>query len=139
ITQISTPIAVDLAAVTEPVSGIVLLFIAAFAPYMVYRFISFLGFDLYHAMGSEQEAKSAVNRPVPVPGKAHGDGVKKILDGGGSGGSAAGATGAKSASSGVGGGAATSTASGSGGAAAGGAGAGAAAAGPAAAVVIGAE
>jgi len=139
ITQISTPIAVDLAAVTEPVSGIVLLFIAAFAPYMVYRFISFLGFDLYHAMGSEQEAKSAVNRPVPVPTKAQGDGVKKILDGGGSGGSAAGATGAKSAASGAGGGAAASTAGGSGGAAAGGAGAGAAAAGPAAAVVIGAE
>lgn len=139
ITQISTPIAVDLAAVTEPVSGIVLLFIAAFAPYMVYRFISFIGFDLYHAMGSEQEAKSAVNRPVPVPAKAQGDGVKKILDGGGSGGSAAGASGAKSAASGAGGGAAASTAGGSGGAAAGGAGAGAAAAGPAAAVVIGAE
>lgn len=136
ITQISTPMAVDLAAVTEPVTGIVLLFIAAFAPYMVYRFISFLGFDLYHAMGSEQEAKSAVNRPVPVPAKAQGDGVKKILDGGGNGGSAAGASGAKSAASG---GAATSTAGGSGGAAAGGAGAGGAAAGPAAAVVIGAE
>ncbi|WP_217132851.1 conjugal transfer protein TrbL [Leucobacter chinensis] len=139
ITQISTPIAVDLAAVTEPVSGIVLLFIAAFAPYMVYRFISFLGFDLYHAMGSEQEAKSAVNRPVPVPAKAESDGVKKVLDGGGSGGSTAGATGAKSAASGAGGGAAASTAGGSGGAAAGGAGAGAAAAGPAAAIVIGAE
>lgn len=139
ITQISTPIAVDLAAVTEPVSGIVLLFIAAFAPYMVYRFISFLGFDLYHAMGSEQEAKSAVNRPVPVPAKAQSDGVKKVLDGGGSGGSTAGATGAKSAASGAGGGAAASTAGGSGGAAAGGAGAGAAAAGPAAAIVIGAE
>ena len=139
ITQISTPIAVDLAAVTEPVSGIVLLFIAAFAPYMVYRFISFLGFDLYHAMGSEQEAKSAVNRPVPVPAKAQGDGVKKVLDGGGSGGSTASAAGAKSATAGAGGGASASTAAGSGGAAAGGAGAGAAAAGPAAAVVIGAE
>lgn len=139
ITQISTPIAVDLAAVTEPVSGIVLLFIAAFAPYMVYRFISFLGFDLYHAMGSEQEAKSAVNRPVPVPAKAQGDGVKKVLDGGGSGGSAASAAGTKSATAGAGGGAAASTAGASGGAAAGGAGAGAAAAGPAAAVVIGAE
>lgn len=139
ITQISTPIAVDLAAVTEPVSGIVLLFIAAFAPYMVYRFISFLGFDLYHAMGSEQEAKSAVNRPVPVPAKAQGEGVKKVLDGGGSGGSTASAAGAKSATAGAGGGASASTAAGSGGAAAGGAGAGAAAAGPAAAVVIGAE
>lgn len=140
ITQISTPIAVDLAAVTEPVSGIVLLFIAAFAPYMVYRFISFLGFDLYHAMGSEQEAKSAVNRPVPMPAKAQGDGVKKVLDGGGdNGGSATSAAGAKSATAGAGGGAAASTAGGSGGAAAGGAGAGAAAAGPAAAVIIGAE
>lgn len=140
ITQISTPIAVDLAAVTEPVSGIVLLFVAAFAPYMVYRFISFLGFDLYHAMGSEQEAKSAVNRPVPVPAKAQGDGVKKVLDGGGgNSGSGASAAGAKSATAGAGGGAAASTAGGSGGGAAGGAGAGAAAAGPAAAVVIGAE
>ncbi|KUF06940.1 hypothetical protein [Leucobacter sp. G161] len=140
ITQISTPIAVDLAAVTEPVSGIVLLFIAAFAPYMVYRFISFLGFDLYHAMGSEQEAKGAVNRPVPVPAKAQSDGVKKVLDGGGgNGGSGASAAGAKSATAGAGGGAAAGTAGGSGGAAAGGAGAGAAAAGPAAAVVIGAE
>lgn len=132
ITQISTPIAVDLAAVTEPVSGIVLLFIAAFAPYMVYRFISFLGFDLYHAMGSEQEAKSAVNRPVPVPAKAQGDGVKKVLDGGGSGGgSAASAAGTKSATAGAGGGAAAGTSGASGGAAA--------AAGPAAAVVIGAK
>lgn len=139
ITQISTPIAVDLAAVTEPVSGIVLLFIAAFAPYMVYRFISFLGFDLYHAMGSEQEAKSAVNRPVPVPAKGQGDGVKKVLDGGGSGGSTASAAGAKSATAGAGSGASAGTAAGLGGAAAGGAGAGAAAAGPAAAVVIGAE
>ncbi|MCT3000943.1 conjugal transfer protein TrbL [Propionibacterium freudenreichii] len=83
ITQISTPIEADLAAVTEPISGIVLLFIAAFAPYMVYRFIAFLGFDLYHAMGSEQEAKNALNRPVPVPSKPQADGIKKILDGGG--------------------------------------------------------
>jgi hypothetical protein len=49
---------------------------------MVYRFISFLGFDLYHAMGTEQEAKNALNQPVPVPSKPKSDGVKKILDGG---------------------------------------------------------
>lgn len=144
ITQISTPIAVDLAAVTEPISGIVLLFIAAFAPYMVYRFISFLGFDLYHAMGSEQEAKNAVNRPIPVPAKAQGDGVKKVLDGGGAG------NGGSSGSAPAAGGAtgkpvvAGSTGGASGSASAGGAGAGTgagagAAAGPAAAVVIGAE
>ncbi|WP_087132755.1 conjugal transfer protein TrbL [Microbacterium esteraromaticum] len=148
ITQISTPIAVDLAAVTEPINGIVLLFIAAFAPYMVYRFISFLGFDQYHAMGSEQDAKNAVNRPVPVPTQPQSDGVKKVLDGGGSGrgdpsggaGSIPTAGGGSRAAARAGGAAkAGSTVGGSGGAAAGGAGAGAAVAGPAAAVVIAAE
>lgn len=150
ITQISTPIAVDLAAVTEPISGIVLLFIAAFAPYMVYRFISFLGFDQYHAMGSEQDAKNAVNRPVPVPTQPQSDGVKKVLESGGSGrggpsggaGSIPTAGGGSRAAAGTGGaGTAGSTVGGSGGGAAGGAGAGAGAAvsGPAAAVVIAAE
>lgn len=140
ITQVSTPIEADLPSVTEPISGIVLLFIAAFAPYMVYRFISFLGFDLYHAMGSEQEAKSAVNRPVPVPSKPQSDGVKKVLDGCSSGGATPNATpaatGAPSASGG-----ATSSGSAAGAGAGPGAGASgaAAAAGPAAAVVIGAE
>ena len=62
ITQIATPIEADIAAVTEPITGIVLMGIAAFAPYMVYRFVSFIGFDLYQQMGTEQEAKSALNR-----------------------------------------------------------------------------
>lgn len=142
ITQVSTPIEADLSAVTEPISGIVLLFIAAFAPYMVYRFISFLGFDLYHAMGSEQEAKSAVNRPVPVPSKPQSDGVKKVLDGGSGGGgtskAAPGATASPSASASTG---ATSggSAAGAGAGASAGAGGAAAAAGPAAAAVIGAK
>ena len=142
ITQVSTPIEADLSSVTEPISGIVLLFIAAFAPYMVYRFISFLGFDLYHAMGSEQEAKSAVNRPVPVPSKPQSDGVKKVLDGGSGGGAkpnaTPAATGAPSTSASTG---ATSSGSAAGAGAGSGAGASgaAAAAGPAAAVVIGAE
>lgn len=145
ITQIATPITADLSAVTEPISGIVLLFIAAFAPYMVYRFISFLGFDVYHAMGSEQEAKNAVNRPVPIPSRPGGDGVKKVLgnDSGSSGGggtstppsSTLGAPGGTASSAGSSGGASGSTAGVSGA----GAGAGAAAAGPAAAVLIGAE
>ena len=133
VTQISTPIGVDLAAVTEPISGIVLLFIAAFAPYMVYRFISFLGFDLYHAMGTEQEAKNAVNRPVPVPSKPQTDGVKKVLDGGGAGSTQATGEG-RDTTAGSGGAVASES-----GSAAGGAGAGATAAGPAAAAVIGAE
>lgn len=136
ITQISTPIALDLTAITEPIVGIVLLFIAAFAPYMVYRFISFLGFDLYHAMGSEQDAKSAVNRPMPVPSKPQSDSVKKVLDGGGSSGelssSGASVTPASAAP-------AAPAASGSSAGVGAGAGAGAAAAGPAAAVIVGAE
>lgn len=81
ITQIATPIELDISAVTEPITGIVLLGIAAFAPYMVYRFVSFIGFDLYHQMGTEQEAKSALNRPVPMPSKPQGGGEpKKVLD-----------------------------------------------------------
>ena len=142
ITQVSTPIEADLSAVTEPISGIVLLFIAAFAPYMVYRFISFLGFDLYHAMGTEQEAKSAVNRPVPVPSKPQSDGVKKVLDGGSGGGgtskAATAATASPSTSASVG---ATSggSAAGAGAGANAGAGGAAAASGPAAAAVIGAK
>lgn len=150
ITQVATPIDADLSAVTEPISGIVLLFIAAFAPYMVYRFIAFLGFDLYHAMGTEQEAKSAINRPVPVPARPQSDGVKKVLDGGSSsggpgasgGGSSAAASASPAPSTG---GAMPVGSSASGGAGAGasaggtGAGAGAAAAGPAAAVIVGAK
>ena len=140
ITQVSTPIEADLSAVTEPISGIVLLFIAAFAPYMVYRFISFLGFDLYHAMGSEQEAKSAVNRPVPVPSKPQSDGVKKVLDGGsGGGGTSKAAPGATASPSASASGGATSGGSAAGAGASAGAGGAAAAAGPAAAAVIGAE
>ena len=142
ITQVSTPIEADLSAVTEPISGIVLLFIAAFAPYMVYRFISFLGFDLYHAMGSEQEAKSAVNRPVPVPSKPQSDGVKKVLDGGSGGGGTSNAAPAATASpsaSASGGATSGGSAAGAGAGASAGAGGAAAAAGPAAAAVIGAK
>ena len=154
ITQIATPIEADIAAVTEPITGIVLMGIAAFAPYMVYRFVSFIGFDLYQQMGTEQEAKNALNRPLPVPSKPQGAGEpKKVLDdpqggdakgGGGSGqGSgggtppprtpppAAGSGGAGTAGAGAGAGASAGSGAG--------AGAGAAAAGPAAAVVVGAQ
>jgi len=80
ITQVSAPIEADLASISDPIAGIVLMFIAAFAPYMTYKFISFVGFDMYHAMSSEQEAKGAMNRPVPTPAKPAGDGPKKVLD-----------------------------------------------------------
>lgn len=79
ITQVATPIDAGLTAVTEPIAGIVLLGIAAFAPYMVYRLLSFVGFDLYNTMGAEQDAKNAMNRPLPIPTRG-GEGPKKILD-----------------------------------------------------------
>lgn len=148
ITQVSAPIEADLASISDPIAGVVLMFIAAFAPYMTYKFLSFVGFDMYHAMSTEQEAKSALNRPVPMPSGPKADGAKKVLDGGGdnpgtggpppapaSGGAAPSPASAPPGGAAAGGGATTSA--GASGATAG-AGA-AAAAGPAAAVVIGAQ
>lgn len=155
ITQVSAPIELDLASISDPIAGVVLMFIAAFAPYMTYKFVTFIGFDMYHSMSAEQEAKSALNRPVPVPSPPKTDGAKKVLDGagdtptggGGSAGpSAGGATPtASSAAPAATGGAAASGSAGAGASGAGagggaaGAGAGAAAAGPAAAVVVRAQ
>ena len=73
ISQISTPIALDIQALTDPLAGIVLLLVAAFAPYVTYKAISFLGTDYYHAMSTESEAKNALNRPVPVPNRIPGN------------------------------------------------------------------
>lgn len=148
VTQVAAPIDGDLASVSDPLAGIVLMAIAGFAPYMTYKFLSFMGFDLYHAMGAEQEAKQALNRPVPTPGKPGGDQPKKVLDGGkdggspGDGGGGGGGGGGPKQSptpakppAGTPTGSSTATAGTSGGATGGTA----AAAGPAAAVVIGAE
>ena len=82
--QLDAPINFDLASISQPIAGVVLMFVAAFARYMAYRFISFMGFDIYHAMGSEQDAKSSMNRPIPMPNKPPTDSAKKVLDGGGS-------------------------------------------------------
>jgi len=155
ITQVSAPIELDLASISDPIAGVVLMFIAAFAPYMTYKFVTFIGFDMYHSMSAEQEAKSALNRPVPVPSAPKADGAKKVLDGagdtpaGGTGGGPVPASGGAPAAGGAapsGGAAAAGGSAGTGGASAGGAGAGAgaagagaAAAGPAAAAVIGAQ
>jgi hypothetical protein len=142
ITQIATPIELDIAAVTEPITGIVLMGIAAFAPYMVYRFVSFVGFDLYQQMGTEQEAKNALNRPVPIPSKPQGGGEpKKVLDdpkGGGEPGGGSGGTPPPRSPTPAPAPAAAGGGSAAGGGAAAGAGAGAAA-GPLAAVVVGAK
>lgn len=93
--QVSAPIDADLKSVSEPIAGVVLMLIAGFAPYMTYKAISFMGFDTYHAMSTEQEAKSALNRPLPIPlSRGAGRGPPKVLNGdaGGAGGTASGAS-----------------------------------------------
>lgn len=148
--QVSAPIEADLASISDPIAGVVLMFIAAFAPYITYKFLSFVGFDMYHAMSSEQEAKSALNRPVPVPSAPQVDTAKKVLDsatdsggpppsGGGSAPPPTSSAAPASAGAGTGGtgAAASSTGAGAGTAGAGAAGAGAAAGPVGAAVVVG--
>ncbi|MGE9809589.1 conjugal transfer protein TrbL [Janibacter sp. G1551] len=150
ITQVSAPIDGDLASISDPIAGVVLMAMAAFAPYLTYKFIAFVGFDMYHAIGSEQDAKQSLNRPMPVPSKPQGAEPQKVLDGAGGGGkpgSSGGGGGAKPAptpkptpapaasSSGAG----ASAGGGSAGAGAGAAGAGAAVAAPVAAAVIAAK
>ncbi len=82
--QVSAPIDTDLTSVSDPIAGVVLMLLAGFAPYMTYKAISFMGFDTYHAMSAEQEAKSALNRPMPVPMSGRpGSEPSKVLDGGG--------------------------------------------------------
>lgn len=79
ITQVSAPITTDLTSVSDPLAGIVLMALAGFSPYMVYRFLSFVGVDLYNQMGAEQDTKSALNRPLPLPTTGSGEGPKNIL------------------------------------------------------------
>lgn len=135
ITQVSAPIDGDLASISDPIAGIVLMAMAAFAPYLTYKFMAFVGFDTYHAIGSEQDAKNALNRPLPMPGSPQGGEPKKVLDGADAGGTGGGGKTPPTSSP------APATAGGSTTAAGGsaGAGAGAAAAGPAAAAVVGAK
>lgn len=80
-------------------TGTVLLLVAGFAPYMTYKLVSFVGFDLYTAMSVEQETKHALNRPVPVVSTAAllgggGRSVPTVLHSGGTAGAAAGPVGA---------------------------------------------
>ena len=67
VNRTDVPIDKGLESVSDPIAGIALLLVAAFAPYLAYKFISFIGFDISHAMGSEQEAKAALAHPMPVP------------------------------------------------------------------------
>ena len=65
--QVSAPIDADLESISQPIAGVVLMLMTGFAPYMTYKAISFMGFDMYHVMSAEQEAKSSLNRPMPIP------------------------------------------------------------------------
>ena len=66
------------------------MLMAAFAPYMSYKAISFMGFDTHHAMSAEQEAKSAIGRPLPIPASSLSKmSAPKILGGGAATGAAA--------------------------------------------------
>jgi len=138
--QVSAPIDADLQSVSQPIAGVVLMLIAGFAPYMTYKAISFMGFDMYHAMSAEQEAKSALNRPMPIPmSRRLGSEPSKVLDGGSgtSGGGAAGSPTPPAPASGSGAG---PSGAGAGGASSGGGGAaGGAAGGVAAGVVVAKE
>lgn len=92
--QVSAPIDADLESVSQPMAGVVLMLMAGFAPYLTYKAIAFMGFDMYHAMSAEQEAKASLNRPMPIPlglrnGLGGGSGPAKILGPSGSGGSPA--------------------------------------------------
>jgi type IV secretion system protein TrbL len=105
INQMNAPLNLDLSSISNPVAGIVLMFVAAFAPYMAYKFISFIGFDLYHAMSAESEAKGAMNRPIPVPSMPGLSNARKVLGGdSGSGGGSAGSGGGDGGSTPPGGG-----------------------------------
>ena len=86
--QVSAPIDADLESVSQPMAGVVLMLMAGFAPYLTYKAIAFMGFDMYHAMSAEQEAKASLNRPMPIPlSRRTGSEPAKILgDSGGGGG-----------------------------------------------------
>ena len=82
--QVSAPIDADLESVSQPMAGVVLMLMAGFAPYLTYKAIAFMGFDMYHAMSAEQEAKASLNRPMPIPlSRRTGSEPAKILGDGG--------------------------------------------------------
>lgn len=83
INQMNAPIDLGLSSIANPVAGIVLMFIAAFAPYIAYKFISFVGFDHYHAISVHSDAKQAV-KAVPTAASSPLATARKILGGTGS-------------------------------------------------------
>ncbi len=107
--QVSAPIEADLESVSQPIAGVVLMLLAGFAPYITYKAIAFMGFDMYHAMSAEQEAKSALSRPARVPampslGRAGAGPASILTQSGGGGGGAQGGLGGQGAVPATGGG-----------------------------------
>lgn len=81
--QLAAPVTLDISAVADPISGVVLMLIAGFAPYMAYKAVSFMGYDVYGVMSTEQEAKQAANRPLPIPTRPpSADSAKGVLNSG---------------------------------------------------------
>ncbi|MDN5599248.1 MAG: conjugal transfer protein TrbL [Brachybacterium tyrofermentans] len=85
ITQVNAPIDMDISAISDPIAGIVLMFTAAFAPYLAYKLLAFAGADMYHLAATEQDAKQAMNRPLPVPHAPKADAPRRVLEGSGDG------------------------------------------------------
>jgi type IV secretion system protein TrbL len=92
--QVSAPIDADLESVSQPMAGVVLMLLAGFAPYLSYKAIAFMGFDIHHAMSAEQEGKASLNRPMPIPLSRLGGGASpaRILGHPGEGASAGGSS-----------------------------------------------
>lgn len=80
ITQVADPIDGDLSSISDQLAGVVRMAMAAFAQYLTYRFISVVGFDMYHAVGAQQDAKNFLNRPIPLPDRQPGN-PQQVLDG----------------------------------------------------------
>lgn len=79
--QMSAPIEADIASVAEPLTGIVLLMVGAFAPYLTYKLIGFVGLDLWATMTTESDAKESLNRPMPyLPGGWPRPALPKVVD-----------------------------------------------------------
>lgn len=91
--QASSPIDGGLGGVADPLAGIVVMFIAAFSPYMAYKFIAFAGFDTHQSVSAEHEAKSAM-RPVRMPRHVGPAAVRTVLHARGGNGTASGGAGA---------------------------------------------
>lgn len=79
ITQVNAPIDLDLAKLADPLAGIVLMGVAGFAPYMCYKLLAFAGVDMYHLASTEQEAKQAMNRPLPLSHTPKAGDVQSVL------------------------------------------------------------